>query len=220
MARHASYWWCLVLVCLAFSTTGAQGRTAVEGDDGDDRVVHLRHPHHEPLRAPPAYGGATVRDCRYTARLVPYRELSLSKTSGLHRSFAPSSSSRSPSRRPSSKSWPLHGDGEGSYCSTPGRSARLICSPSPPSRPTPAKCRALGGGIPGAIAGTIQVIALMWLRTISNYQVGGLPPSCCPHRPHLARILTEADVGTYHPLAVPLWHLDATSRLGALQAGE
>lgn len=30
--------------------------------------------------------------------------------------------------------------------------------------------RALGGGIPGAIAGALQVICLMWLRTITNYQ--------------------------------------------------
>jgi len=30
--------------------------------------------------------------------------------------------------------------------------------------------RGLGGGIPGAIAGLVQVICLMWLRTIVNYQ--------------------------------------------------
>lgn len=30
--------------------------------------------------------------------------------------------------------------------------------------------RALGGGIPGAFAGVIQVVSLMWLRTIINYQ--------------------------------------------------
>ena len=30
--------------------------------------------------------------------------------------------------------------------------------------------RGIGGGIPGAIAGAIQVITLMWLRTIINYQ--------------------------------------------------
>jgi hypothetical protein len=30
--------------------------------------------------------------------------------------------------------------------------------------------RAMGGGIPGAIAGAIQVLSLMWLRTIINYQ--------------------------------------------------
>jgi hypothetical protein len=30
--------------------------------------------------------------------------------------------------------------------------------------------RGLGGGIPGAIAGGIQVLSLMWLRTIINYQ--------------------------------------------------
>jgi hypothetical protein len=30
--------------------------------------------------------------------------------------------------------------------------------------------RGLGGGIPGAIAGAIQVLALMWLRTVINYQ--------------------------------------------------
>lgn len=30
--------------------------------------------------------------------------------------------------------------------------------------------RALGGGIPGAAAGLIQVVTLMWLRTIMNYQ--------------------------------------------------
>lgn len=30
--------------------------------------------------------------------------------------------------------------------------------------------RALGGGIPGALAGVIQVLSLMWLRTIVNYQ--------------------------------------------------
>jgi hypothetical protein len=28
----------------------------------------------------------------------------------------------------------------------------------------------LGGGIPGALAGIVQVITLMWLRTIINYQ--------------------------------------------------
>jgi len=28
----------------------------------------------------------------------------------------------------------------------------------------------LGGGIPGALAGVVQVLALMWLRTITNYQ--------------------------------------------------
>jgi len=30
--------------------------------------------------------------------------------------------------------------------------------------------RGLGGGIPGAMAGVIQVVTLMWLRTIMNYQ--------------------------------------------------
>lgn len=30
--------------------------------------------------------------------------------------------------------------------------------------------RGLGGGIPGAIAGVAQVMTLMWLRTIINYQ--------------------------------------------------
>ena len=30
--------------------------------------------------------------------------------------------------------------------------------------------RGLGGGIPGAIAGVVQVVTLMWLRTIINYQ--------------------------------------------------
>jgi hypothetical protein len=30
--------------------------------------------------------------------------------------------------------------------------------------------RGLGGGIPGAIAGAVQVLSLMWLRTIINYQ--------------------------------------------------
>jgi hypothetical protein len=30
--------------------------------------------------------------------------------------------------------------------------------------------RGLGGGIPGALAGIIQVVTLMWLRTIINYQ--------------------------------------------------
>ena len=30
--------------------------------------------------------------------------------------------------------------------------------------------RGLGGGIPGALAGVIQVLTLMWLRTIINYQ--------------------------------------------------
>ena len=30
--------------------------------------------------------------------------------------------------------------------------------------------RGLGGGIPGALAGLVQVITLMWLRTIVNYQ--------------------------------------------------
>jgi len=30
--------------------------------------------------------------------------------------------------------------------------------------------RGLGGGIPGAIAGLVQVVCLMWLRTILNYQ--------------------------------------------------
>lgn len=30
--------------------------------------------------------------------------------------------------------------------------------------------RGLGGGIPGALAGVIQVLSLMWLRTITNYQ--------------------------------------------------
>jgi hypothetical protein len=30
--------------------------------------------------------------------------------------------------------------------------------------------RGLGGGIPGAIAGVVQVLTLMWLRTIINYQ--------------------------------------------------
>ena len=30
--------------------------------------------------------------------------------------------------------------------------------------------RGLGGGIPGAIAGAVQVVTLMWLRTIINYQ--------------------------------------------------
>ena len=30
--------------------------------------------------------------------------------------------------------------------------------------------RGLGGGIPGAIAGVVQVMSLMWIRTIVNYQ--------------------------------------------------
>jgi hypothetical protein len=30
--------------------------------------------------------------------------------------------------------------------------------------------RGLGGGVPGAIAGAFQVVSLMWLRTIINYQ--------------------------------------------------
>lgn len=30
--------------------------------------------------------------------------------------------------------------------------------------------KGLGGGIPGALAGMVQVITLMWLRTIINYQ--------------------------------------------------
>jgi len=30
--------------------------------------------------------------------------------------------------------------------------------------------KAIGGGIPGAIAGVIQVLSLMWLRTVINYQ--------------------------------------------------
>jgi hypothetical protein len=30
--------------------------------------------------------------------------------------------------------------------------------------------KAIGGGIPGAVAGAIQVICLMWLRTVTNYQ--------------------------------------------------
>ena len=30
--------------------------------------------------------------------------------------------------------------------------------------------RGLGGGLPGAIAGVVQVMTLMWLRTIINYQ--------------------------------------------------
>lgn len=30
--------------------------------------------------------------------------------------------------------------------------------------------RGLGGGIPGALAGVMQVVSLMWLRTIVNYQ--------------------------------------------------
>jgi hypothetical protein len=30
--------------------------------------------------------------------------------------------------------------------------------------------RGLGGGIPGAIAGVVQVVSLMWVRTIVNYQ--------------------------------------------------
>ncbi|KAL9187390.1 hypothetical protein ACHAXT_001493 [Thalassiosira profunda] len=30
--------------------------------------------------------------------------------------------------------------------------------------------RAIGGGIPGAVAGVVQVLALMWLRTVINYQ--------------------------------------------------
>jgi hypothetical protein len=30
--------------------------------------------------------------------------------------------------------------------------------------------RGLGGGIPGAMAGIVQVLSLMWLRTVTNYQ--------------------------------------------------
>ena len=30
--------------------------------------------------------------------------------------------------------------------------------------------RGLGGGLPGAVAGVVQVMTLMWLRTIINYQ--------------------------------------------------
>jgi len=30
--------------------------------------------------------------------------------------------------------------------------------------------KAIGGGIPGAVAGVIQVLSLMWLRTVINYQ--------------------------------------------------
>lgn len=35
---------------------------------------------------------------------------------------------------------------------------------------TKAGRRGIGGGIPGAIAGVIQVVTLIWLRTITNYQ--------------------------------------------------
>ena len=31
--------------------------------------------------------------------------------------------------------------------------------------------RALGGGIPGALAGLLQVLSLMWLRTVGNFQM-------------------------------------------------
>ncbi len=30
--------------------------------------------------------------------------------------------------------------------------------------------KAIGGGVPGAIAGAVQVLCLMWLRTVINYQ--------------------------------------------------
>jgi hypothetical protein len=51
--------------------------------------------------------------------------------------------------------------------------------PNQPSAPTglplnqillKASRRGLGGGIPGAVAGVVQVLTLMWLRTIINYQ--------------------------------------------------
>lgn len=35
---------------------------------------------------------------------------------------------------------------------------------------TEAAKRGIGGGIPGALAGVVQVLTLMWLRTIINYQ--------------------------------------------------
>ena len=35
---------------------------------------------------------------------------------------------------------------------------------------TKAGKRALGGGIPGFLAMIVQVVALMWLRTLVNYQ--------------------------------------------------
>ena len=41
--------------------------------------------------------------------------------------------------------------------------------------------RGLGGGLPGAIAGVVQVMTLMWLRTIINYiNVATAPPFVKP----------------------------------------
>ena len=31
--------------------------------------------------------------------------------------------------------------------------------------------RGLGGGLPGAVAGVVQVLMMMWLRTVINYQM-------------------------------------------------
>ena len=49
------------------------------------------------------------------------------------------------------------------------------CAVHPPKDPPAARLRvfalqAIGGGIPGAAAMIIQVLALMWLRTVINYQ--------------------------------------------------
>ena len=47
-----------------------------------------------------------------------------------------------------------------------------------PALKTAAKS-ALRGGVPGAMAGAIQVLTLMWLRTGENEPCNLLPAACC-----------------------------------------
>mmetsp|Transcript_34885 Transcript_34885/g.42091 ORF Transcript_34885/g.42091 Transcript_34885/m.42091 type:complete len:397 (+) Transcript_34885:134-1324(+) len=58
---------------------------------------------------------------------------------------------------------------------SPGNNAAVIATKKPNNQTLSAILykagkRGIGGGIPGAIAGAVQVFCLMWLRTIINYQ--------------------------------------------------
>jgi hypothetical protein len=73
----------------------------------------------------------------------------------------------------------LKDDNDSEDKAIPENAGRRLMSSSLPEKKTPlsigqifrkAGRKALGGGLPGAVAGVVQVLTLMWLRTIINYQ--------------------------------------------------
>ncbi len=76
--------------------------------------------------------------------------------------------------------------------------------------------RALGGGLPGALAGLLQVLALMPLRTISNYQ----HRYGCPFAETLSILLKQGGLGRlYEGLSFALVQ-GPLARFGATAANE